>query len=136
MKILAVDDNKDVLALVKIWLEKKGHKVITAIDGADALTKLTKDLEVIFLDIMMPGLTPHEIVDEIKIKSPKADVIHLTSVVAFDLTQEQTNSGRKPVLEPPVIGYIEKPVNEESFLANFDRILKNADRFKKAFKKK
>ncbi len=61
---------------------------------------------------MMPGPRPDEIVEEVKIKSPKAMVICLTAVETFALTPKQERMGWKPVIKPPVKGYIKKPIDE------------------------
>jgi two-component system, OmpR family, alkaline phosphatase synthesis response regulator PhoP len=56
-KILVVDDEKDVVELLKFLLEKDGHKVITAHNGRDALVLAKKELpELILLDVMMPEM--------------------------------------------------------------------------------
>ena len=61
-RILLVDDERDVVTLIKFMLEKDGHTVIAAYDGAEALAKagieprdetaVTPDL--VILDVMMP----------------------------------------------------------------------------------
>ena len=64
--ILVVDDEKDVVTLIKFLLEKDGHRVVEAYNGTDAVKllglepssppaqALTPDL--IVLDVMMPGM--------------------------------------------------------------------------------
>ncbi|MBI5240556.1 MAG: response regulator [Elusimicrobia bacterium] len=62
--IMIVDDERDVVTLVKFLLERDGHMVTTAFDGADALAKLGVEPanpaapvpDVIVLDVMMPIL--------------------------------------------------------------------------------
>jgi len=61
-RILLVDDERDVVTLIKFMLEKDGHMIISAYDGAEALAKagveprddtaITPDL--VILDVMMP----------------------------------------------------------------------------------
>ncbi len=130
--VLIVDDEKYTRLLIKKWMERNGYDVITAVNGSDCLKKLTKDINLILLDIMMPGLTPKEIINGIKKKNSKASVIYLTSVKTFDLSPEQEKMEWKPVLEPPVIGLIEKPVEEYTLIKKIEEALK----VKKFFKKK
>lgn len=60
-KIMIVDDEKDVLYLLKVLMEKENFQVIEASNGLEAYNKLTADNEpsrpdVIILDIMMPEM--------------------------------------------------------------------------------
>lgn len=62
-KILVVDDEKDVVELIKFMLEKEGYQVIEAFDGKEGLEKAFQETpDLIVLDIMMPrmdGYTMH-----------------------------------------------------------------------------
>jgi len=65
--ILVVDDEPDVRDTVKTILEKRGYKVITAVDGDDCLKILNKENpDLILLDIMMPGTPVKDVVEKIK----------------------------------------------------------------------
>lgn len=56
-RILVVDDDKDIVATLKIQLEKEGFPVLTAYDGEEALAILNKEnVHLILLDVMMPKL--------------------------------------------------------------------------------
>jgi two-component system, OmpR family, alkaline phosphatase synthesis response regulator PhoP len=56
-KILVVDDEKDVVELLKFLLEKDGYSVITAYNGREALTIANQDTpDLILLDVMMPEM--------------------------------------------------------------------------------
>ena len=53
--ILVCDDDKDIVAAIKIYLESEGYGVITAYDGKEALEKLSaEDVHLVLMDIMMP----------------------------------------------------------------------------------
>jgi two-component system alkaline phosphatase synthesis response regulator PhoP len=57
-KILAVDDEIDVLLIVKTALQSAGYEVQTASNGPDALAVAKEFLpDLILLDVMMPGMT-------------------------------------------------------------------------------
>ena len=114
--ILVVDDNEDVRILMKKWLGDEGYNVKTAVDGNDCIKKLNKNIDLIFLDIMMPGPNIKEILKNIKKKSPHAIVIYLTAVESFNPTKEQEEKGWVPIFEPPVMGYIQKPVEKKDIL--------------------
>lgn len=71
-KILIVDDEKDLVTLIKDQLEIKGYEVITSYDGEDGIEKLKFNPNLILLDIMMPkidGLEFCKIVRD-KVNSP------------------------------------------------------------------
>ncbi len=122
--VLVVDDDEDIRFLVKKWLEKNGYKAITAEDGKECIKKLDEKIGLVLLDIMMPGPAPNEILEEVREKSPEARVIYLTGVEAFNLTSEQERKGWQPELEPPVIGYIEKPITEDLLMKKIKESLK------------
>src|SRR3990172_3868156 len=62
MKILVVDDEKDILTLLEYNLKKAGFKVISAQDGPDALALSKKEKpDLIILDIMLPGMEGTEV---------------------------------------------------------------------------
>ncbi len=53
--ILIVDDEPDIREILRYNLEKEGFSITEAVDGNDALDKVSKDLDLAILDIMMPG---------------------------------------------------------------------------------
>ena len=56
-KILVVDDEKEIAALIEIYLVSDGYKVYKAYNAADGLDILAKeDIKLVLLDIMMPGM--------------------------------------------------------------------------------
>lgn len=56
-KVMVVDDENDVVELIKFMLEKDGHEVVTASNGREALEKVVPaQPELIILDIMMPEM--------------------------------------------------------------------------------
>ena len=58
MKILIVDDDKDIVQLLEIYVRNEGYEPITAYNGKEALTKLNTnpDISLVILDIMMPEM--------------------------------------------------------------------------------
>jgi len=121
---LVVDDDPGIREVVKIHLEHEGHKVTLAVDGDDCIKKLTKDTDIILLDVKMPGKRSKDIIKETKIKSPKAVIVYLTSVKMFEPTKNETQMEWTPVIEPPVIGYIQKPVMRDDLFSKIEKYLK------------
>ncbi|MDP2666267.1 MAG: response regulator [Candidatus Diapherotrites archaeon] len=112
--ILVVDDEPDVRDTVKTVLEKHGFKVVTAVDGDDALHRLkgvTPDL--ILLDIMMPGLPVRDLVSQVK----GVKIAYLTVVRTTEAEKEQlfTNSN--------VVGFIQKPFDIGELIAQVNHLM-------------
>jgi two-component system response regulator (stage 0 sporulation protein F) len=111
-RVMTVDDEPDIRALVKTVLEKDGYEVVEAKNGDDCVRKLKKDpnFDLVLLDVRMPGMPPREVIENInKDKSlKKLKVVYLT-VVDF------AGEAKKNVLkQKQVVGYMTKPfsVNE------------------------
>jgi DNA-binding response OmpR family regulator len=61
-KILVVDDEKNIVDVVKAYLEKEGFEVITASDGEEAMNIFTtENIHLIVLDLMLPKATGEEV---------------------------------------------------------------------------
>ena len=76
IKILAVDDEPDVLRLVEIKLKKAGFEISTARDGEEALRKaLEVKPDVVLLDVMMPKMDGYTAAQRIKAESDSAPII-------------------------------------------------------------
>ena len=130
LNIMVVDDDVGMRLLASEWLVNAGHNVVTAVDGEDCIFKLTEDLDIIFLDIMMPGPTPNDIINAVREKCPEASVVYITSVKLDRETPEQEMMGWVPVQEAPVRGYIEKPLTEYMLLKKVREMIKLKERRK------
>jgi len=65
--VLAVDDENDVLLIVKTALQVEGYRVFTAADGPEALkTAAEEKPDLILLDIMMPGMDGFEVLTRLR----------------------------------------------------------------------
>ncbi|HET7043044.1 MAG TPA: response regulator, partial [Gemmatimonadales bacterium] len=66
-RVLVVDDEPDITALVAYHLAKAGYRVSTAANGADAL-KAARDErpDIVILDVMLPGLSGYDVLDELR----------------------------------------------------------------------
>jgi CheY-like chemotaxis protein len=64
---MAVDDDHVIRGLLEVNLEMEGHQVITAVDGADALSKVrTERPDLILLDVMMPNVNGWQVAEALK----------------------------------------------------------------------
>ena len=81
IRVLAVDDEPDILKLVEIKLRKAGFDVSTARDGQEGLEKaLEEKPDVVLLDVMMPRMDGYTACGRIKAEvDPKPIVLMLTA---------------------------------------------------------
>jgi twitching motility two-component system response regulator PilG len=82
VKVMVIDDSKTIRRTAETLLKKAGCDVVTAIDGFEALAKITdQNPDVIFIDIMMPRLDGYQTCALIKKNNnyKKTPVILLTS---------------------------------------------------------
>lgn len=80
MKILAVDDEKNILMLYKAELEDEGYEVITANSGREAIELFeTHKPDIVTLDIMIPDMDGIQVLRQLKQKNPNIPVIMLTA---------------------------------------------------------
>jgi CheY-like chemotaxis protein len=112
-RVLVVDDDADIRETVSLILEDEGWEVVSAADGAAALTILRdgKHPDVILLDLMMPVMNGWQFREE-QLKDPKLASIPLVVLSA--------NSSVKDKAEYFGGVYLSKPVNIESLLAALD----------------
>jgi len=85
--IMVVDDNPDIITIVKTILEGKGYSVFSASSGAELLNMLkVQNPDLIILDIMMPEMDGLEVLSRLKAMSEtaKIPVILLTAKVQYE----------------------------------------------------
>ncbi|HTM07252.1 MAG TPA: response regulator [Verrucomicrobiae bacterium] len=85
--IMVVDDNPDIITIVRTILEGKGYKVMSAYSGAELLSSLEKDKpDLVVLDIMMPQMDGLEVLTRLKAAPDTASipVILLTAKVQYE----------------------------------------------------
>ncbi len=79
-KILICDDEKDIVRALEIYLKAEGYEILMACDGAEAVETIRneKDIRLVLMDIMMPGMDGIEALTEIR-KLSNVPVIFLTA---------------------------------------------------------
>jgi two-component system cell cycle response regulator DivK len=123
-KILVIEDNGQNLYLITFILEKSGYEVIQARDGLEGIEKAVQEKpDLILLDIQLPVMDGYEVAKKMKSMPELKD----TPIVA--LTSYAMVGDRERILAAGCDGYIEKPINPETFVAEVKEYLK-ASRFK------
>ncbi|MCF7859002.1 MAG: response regulator [Candidatus Cloacimonetes bacterium] len=104
--ILIVDDEATIRELCKELLEEEGYEVTLAVDGKDALEKMTFDVFDLFLiDMAMPRIGGFELMNLIKQKQPLAVIVILTGFSSIDGAVKAVHAG--------AFQYLSKPINSE-----------------------
>ncbi|MFH1381404.1 MAG: response regulator [Chloroflexota bacterium] len=110
-RVLAVDDDRDILQLLERALEEEGFAVTTATDGESALALLSEiKPDIILLDIRMPRLDGYEVLERIR-ESSNVPVLMLTGVAEETAVMRSFDLGaddyiRKPFLTGTLIARI------------------------------
>lgn len=117
--ILIVDDEKDLLATLKEYLDLKGYQVTTCSNGNDAIREYKdKKHQIIIVDMKMPGINGVELIKTIKNMDDKVRFLIMTG---YSITPEDTDLiesfNRRH-------GYIFKPFELEHLEAKIIEILK------------
>ncbi|HEY6010005.1 MAG TPA: response regulator [Nitrospirota bacterium] len=117
-KILYIEDNEQNLYLVRYILEKNGYLVTGAMDGPEGLAAASRDLPaLILLDIQLPGMDGYEVARKLREQRELRD-IPIVAVTSYAMAGD-----RERALEAGCTGYIEKPINPETFLLQIERHL-------------
>ncbi len=119
IKILWADDEIDLLKPQLKFLESKGYEVLTVSNGYDALEECEEnnDIDVVFLDESMPGLTGLETLAKIKADNPLMPVVMITKNEAEHIMEEALGS--------QISDYLIKPVNPNQILLTLKKIIDN-----------
>jgi two-component system response regulator HydG len=102
--IMVVDDNVSISKTMSYVLKQKGHEVLIANNGNEAIDiiKLNKNIEIVFMDIKMPLMNGVETYKKIKHIIPDAAVIMMTAYSVEDLIQEALEEGAYGVVYKPL----------------------------------
>ena len=120
-RLLVVDDEKDILDLLRYNLEKEGYDVVTARNGEEALAKVTARTDLVLLDLMMPVLDGFETT-----KRLKSDAATARIPVIF-LTARSGEVDEIQGLELGAEDYIQKPISTRKLLARVKAVLRRRE---------
>lgn len=121
-KILACDDEKHIVRLVQVNLERAGYQVVTANDGKEALQKIaSENPDLVVLDVMMPYMDGFEVLQNLRRNPSTRDipVIMLTAKAQDADVFKGWQSG--------VDCYLTKPFNPMELLSFVKRIFDSMD---------
>ena len=123
-KILVVDDEKHIVRLVEVNLQRAGYEVVVAYDGVQALDVVKREKpDMIVLDVMMPRMNGFEVLKNLKAnpETQEIPVIMLTAKAQDADIFKGWQSG--------VDSYLTKPFNPMELLTFVKRIFESAEAY-------
>lgn len=111
-RVMTVDDSATVRQVLSITLEEAGYEVLEAVDGADALEKLSRgSVDMLVTDLNMPKLDGIDLIQKVR-QSPGNRFMPIIM-----LTTESQPEKKKAGKEAGASGWIVKPFRPEQLLA-------------------
>jgi CheY-like chemotaxis protein len=117
-RILLIEDNPQNRYLTTFLLEQHGYEVLhaeTGPVGVELATRLLPDL--ILLDVQLPGMDGYAVAQALK-SDPRLHAIPIVAVTSYALAGD-----REKCLAAGAEGYVEKPINPETFVGEVERFL-------------
>lgn len=120
-KILLIEDNEHNRYLLTFLLTQHGYDVVVAENGPEGIA-VANEIEpsLVLLDIQLPGMDGYAVARELRQHKSLADTV----VVA--VTSYAMPGDREKALEAGCTGYIEKPIDPETFVREMERIVQTA----------
>jgi len=118
--ILVVDDERNIVELAKLYLEREGYRVESARDGVEALTKIRAlKPALVVLDLMLPELDGWEVCRRVRAES---------DVPIIMLTARSEDVDKIVGLELGADDYVTKPFNPRELVARVKAVLRRYER--------
>jgi CheY-like chemotaxis protein/nitrogen-specific signal transduction histidine kinase len=116
--VLIVDDEPDNREVItSIVHDVMGHSAITAVNGAEALSRAAGHPDLILLDLRMPGLSGFDVARALK-RNPDTSRIPIIAITALDAEDD-----RQEALAAGCVGCVTKPFSEESLTTAVSTVL-------------
>ncbi len=110
--VLSVDDSASIRQMVSFTLESAGYKVVTAVDGRDALQQLkNQGVDMVITDLNMPNLDGLGLIKDLRTQKD-----YKFTPIVF-LTTESEDSKKQQAKAAGASGWIVKPFQQEQLLA-------------------
>jgi two-component system, cell cycle response regulator DivK len=120
-RILIIEDNHQNRYLATFLLEKHGYEIIQASDGEMGIELAkTQPPRLILLDIQLPGMDGYAVARSLR-AYPDLQDIPIVAVTSYAMSGDREKS-----LAAGCTGYIEKPINPETFVVEIERYLKES----------
>ena len=127
IKVLVVDDDPDIVEILKYNLKNSGYSVKSAVNGVEAVKKAKKFIpDIILMDVMMPEMSGIEACEEIK------NIDQLSQAIIIFLSARSEDYTQISAYDAGADDYISKPVKPKILLKKISNIAKKINSEKKA----
>jgi len=117
-RIMTVDDSASVRQMVSFTLKKEGYDVIEAVDGKDALSKLSGTVDMVITDLNMPNLDGIGLIKGIRSQAS------YKFIPVIMLTTESQAAKKTEGKSAGATGWIVKPFTPDQLLAVVKKVLR------------
>jgi DNA-binding NtrC family response regulator len=117
MRVLIVDDEEVLRDVLEVVLQREGFETVMAASGEEALSVLDSDdaIDLVILDVMLPGISGIDTLRAIRISNPQLPVIVITAFSSIDGAIEAMKHG--------AFHYIPKPFKNEEVVLTVNKAL-------------
>ena len=116
--VLMIEDNEQNRYLATFLLERRGHSVVSSADGPSGIEEAARlRPDIILLDIQLPGLDGYAVARALR-QNPALDAIPIVAVTSYAMPGD-----REKALEAGCTGYLEKPIDPDTFVDSIERFL-------------
>ncbi len=117
-RVLVIEDNEQNLYLVTFILEKSGYEVVPAKNGREGIELAGKvNPTLILLDIQLPSMDGYAVAEKL-MSNPALAEIPIVAVTSYAMAGD-----RERILAAGCRGYIEKPINPDTFMHDVEMYL-------------
>ena len=117
-RLLIIEDNEQNFYLMRFLLEKNGFTVFGAEDGRKGIEMaLSCEPQAILLDIQLPEMDGYAVAAALK-THPQLDAVPIIAVTSYAMVGD-----RETIMAAGATGYIEKPIDPETFVAEIEAYL-------------
>jgi two-component system, cell cycle response regulator DivK len=110
--LLIIEDNEQNFYMMRFLLEKNGFKVVGAENGKEGIEKALQQMpQAILLDIQLPGMDGYAVAAELK-KHKELNGVPIIAVTSYAMVED-----RERIMTAGATGYIEKPINPDTFVS-------------------
>ena len=128
--ILVIDDEPNILTTVRRNLELEGYHVEVAGNGQLGLAKVAEaDIDLVLLDVMMPGESGLEVLPKLRIASPETVVVMMSGNATIETAVQATKGGAHDFIEKPLSG--DKLLLTVQNALSFAKLQHEADRLRR-----